>query len=110
MGKGCNRPVVLNYGGVPGLIASLLSPVLDASFLFSYDTSLGFACVGAYGMRIIPNSWIDTCEAEMKASLGLLIIMGVSKLPSLEMYCSLRRTYLKCLLYVSHYTHVQAEV
>ena len=34
LGKGCNRPVVLNSAGVSGLIASLLSPVLDAFFLF----------------------------------------------------------------------------
>ena len=62
-----------------------MSTILDAFFIFFYDISLGFA-FNAYGTRIIHNEWINTCGAEMKAFLGLLIIMGVSKLPSLGLW------------------------
>ncbi len=41
----------------------------------------------AYGNRIIPGNWRDTDERELKAYLGILIIMGIVQ-PRLAMYWS----------------------
>ena len=72
--------MVLNYAGVPGPIANLLSPVstiLDAFFFFFMTQvwDLLVSETNTYGMRVIPSTWVNTCEAEMKAFLGLLNII-----------------------------------
>ena len=36
--------------------------------------------------------WYDTYIEKMKAFIGMLIIMGISKLPALEMYWSVNNT------------------
>ena len=43
----------------------------------------------SYATRVgAPSTWYDTYIEEMKAFIGMLIIMGISKLPRLEMYWS----------------------
>ena len=43
----------------------------------------------AYAARTgSPSGWYDTSVEEMKAFIGMLIIMGISKFLTLEMYWS----------------------
>ena len=79
-----------NSGPSPGIV-NRTSTILEAFFLFftlevwnlfAQETNSYAARVGA------PSTWYDTYIEEMKASIGMLIIMGISKLPRLEMYWS----------------------
>jgi hypothetical protein len=35
--------------------------------------------------------WVDTCKEEIQQYLGILIAMGIDRLPQLEDYCSSNR-------------------
>ena len=79
-----------NSGPSPGIV-NRTSTILEAFFCFftlevwnllAQETNSYAARVGA------PSTWYDTYIEEMKAFIGMLIIMGISKLPRLEMYWS----------------------
>ena len=88
-----SNPLVLNYSGVPvptGNVLSTSSSLIDAFYIF-FTVQVWDLLVtetNTYGARIIPGDWVDTYVEEMKAFIGMLIVMGVAKLPSLEMYWS----------------------
>ncbi len=75
-------------------VVSPTSTILDAFYLFYFFTAqvwdllVSQTNANTYGARIIPDKWIDTCEEEIKAYLGFLVIMGLCKLPRLAMYWS----------------------
>ena len=86
-------PLVLNYSGVPGPTGNVLSTssfLIDAFYIFITVQvwDLLVTEMNTYGARIIPGDWVDTYVEEMQAFIGMLIVMGVAKLPSLEMYWS----------------------
>lgn len=43
-----------------------------------------------------PRTWYDTHVKETKAFIGILIIMGISKFSSLEMYGSINNRFCFC--------------
>ena len=89
-----NVPLYLIYcknsGPYPGIV-SRSSTILDAFFFFFIfevwsllvqETNSYAAIVGA------PSTWYDTYIEEMKAFIGMLLTMRISKLSTLEMYWS----------------------
>ncbi len=88
-----NTPIDIPYQCVAGPHRGVVSPmctILDAFYVF-FTTQVWELLVSetnAYGARIIPGSWRDTDERELKAYLGILIVMGIVQLPRLAMYWS----------------------
>ena len=88
-----SNPLILNYSGVPGPTGNVLSTsssLIDAFYIF-FTVQVWDLLVtetNTYGARIIPGDWVDTYVEEIEAFIGMLIVMGVAKLPSLEMYWS----------------------
>ena len=82
-----NNPINISYHGIPGPVCNLLNPV--STFAFTAQVwDLLVSETNAYAARIMPSNWNDTCEQEMKAFLGILILMSMCKLPSIHMYWS----------------------
>ena len=89
-----NAPLHLTYSEGPGHAPGILRPnstILDAFFCFLtievWDLLVQES--NNYAARTaVPSIWYDTTVEEMQAFIGMLIIMGISKLPTVEMYWS----------------------
>ena len=57
-----------------------------------------------------PSGWYDTSVEDMKAFIGMLIIIGISKLRTLEMYWSTNNSELVLPFPINLWSNVQVQV
>jgi len=83
-------PLVGNYGATAGPARRLrLKNILDTFLLLFFTIQVWNLLVtetNAYGKETLGESWEDTCEEEMRAFLGILIVTGIKKFPTIESY------------------------
>ena len=93
-------PMNLQYSRTAGPNSSVLvtgSTILQAFFLF-FTTEVWSLLVeetNHYATRVGIVGWFDTSIEEMKAFVGMLIFMGILKLPTVELYWSGEYHYLQ---------------
>lgn len=83
------QPFVQNSGPLSSL-SSTASPLDFFKLLFDNNVlSLIVQETNQYASQNPPGTrycWFDTCDAEMKSFLGIIIAMGIHRLPQLEDY------------------------